>query len=107
MQQLQNYTWPGYVREMRNVIERAAIISTGRKLHVEPLGATADTALTMDQVRTEAEIQLSIRANLVSALKATDGKVSGPQGAAALLEMRPTTVYSRIKAFAIKDHEWE
>nr|WP_223274963.1 sigma 54-interacting transcriptional regulator [Tateyamaria sp. syn59] len=106
MQQLQSYAWPGNVREMRNVIERAVIISKGRKLHVEPLGVTADPALNVDQIRTEAELQFSVRANLVSALKATNGKVSGSQGAAALLEMRPTTVYSRIKAFAIKKNEW-
>jgi len=107
MHQFQNYAWPGNVREMRNVIERAVIVSKGKKLQVEPLGGVTDANPNTDYVRTDAELQSMVRTNLIAALKATQGKVSGPTGAAALLEMRPTTVFSRIKTFGISNADWE
>ncbi|MEL6640431.1 MAG: sigma 54-interacting transcriptional regulator [Pseudomonadota bacterium] len=107
MQQLQGYAWPGNVRELRNVIERATIVSKGKKLQVEPLGGAKDPPKQSDKIHTDAEFQSLIRANLVAALKASNGKVSGATGAAALLDMRPTTVFSRIKSFGIQDVEWQ
>ena len=107
VQQLQSYPWPGNVREMRNVIERAAIVSKGQKFQIEPLGGVTKSGLKTDAILTEADLQSLIRANLISALRTTKGKVSGPTGAAALLDMRPTTVFSRIKSFGISSTDWE
>ncbi|MEL6681890.1 MAG: sigma 54-interacting transcriptional regulator [Pseudomonadota bacterium] len=107
MQQLRTYNWPGNVRELRNVVERAAIVTKGSKLQIELSGTMAEKGLSMEGIRTEAELQSLVRANLIAALRATKGKVSGPTGAAAILDMRPTTVYSRITALGITKTEWE
>ncbi len=106
MQTLMDYHWPGNIRELGNVIERAAIVSTGGKLIVELGEASRAHEADRRTVRTEHEMQQEIRANLVAALRETSGRVSGKEGAAALLEMKPTTVYSRIDKFGIEQHEW-
>ncbi|MDX5403082.1 MAG: histidine kinase, partial [Rhodobacterales bacterium] len=106
MERLCAYSWPGNVRELKNVIERAAILSTGGKLMVE-LGNDAPVRKSSATlIRTEAEIQQAIRDNIVACLRETRGKVSGPDGAAALLGVQPTTLYSRIRKFRITEREF-
>ncbi|WP_287476262.1 hypothetical protein, partial [Thalassococcus sp.] len=58
------------------------------------------------QVLTDAEMQGAMRSNIVAALRATKGKVSGRNGAAELLALQPTTLYSRIKKLNITPSEW-
>lgn len=106
MQQLIDYGWPGNVGELRNVIERASILTTGKKLVVDLLGHSAPKDGAQATIRTESEMRDLMRANLVACLIETNGKVSGPDGAAALLGIRPTTVYSRIKTLKIHKAEW-
>lgn len=99
---LKGYHWPGNVRELQNVIERGAILARGEKLvlDLQKLGASRSAVdrsgvLTEDQL-TELQIQ-----NIVQCLKKTGGRVSGDSGAAQLLGIKPTTLYSRIKKFGI------
>lgn len=106
MQTLMDYHWPGNIRELRNVIERAVIVSTGGKLIVELGHAHAASKPKKIAVRTERELQEDIRANLVVALQETNGRVYGKGGAAVLLGVKPTTLYSRIEKFRIERHEW-
>jgi PAS domain S-box-containing protein len=105
MERLCAYPWPGNVRELKNVIERAAILSTGGKLMVE-LGTDAPSrGLPVQAIRTEADMQQAVRDNILACLRETKGKVSGPDGAAALLGIQPTTLYSRIRKLGISERE--
>ncbi len=114
MNQLQNYSWPGNVRELQNVIERAIITSQSNKLHFDlPAGQSAQgdpspgrgTTVTEEHPRvlTFEEIKQLDRNNLLAALKQTGGKVFGKNGAAELLDTRPTTLASRIKRLGLKN----
>ena len=89
------YTWPGNVRELRNTIERAMIISTGPRLRIPLPGvATRETAPTQSLEQVE-------RAHVLSVLRDTGWRVSGPHGAAKALGLRPTTLEHRMKRLGI------
>ena len=106
VQQLQPYDWPGNVRELQHVIERAIITSTGSRLNIElPVSNRIRRATESDDtkslIRTDAQIRQIEADNIRAALKAANGKVSGPGGAAQLLGMKPTTLASRIRALEV------
>ncbi|MFT5730039.1 MAG: transcriptional regulator with GAF, ATPase, and Fis domain [Desulforhopalus sp.] len=107
--QLERYDWPGNVRELQNIIERAVIISTGNRLRLD-LEKTKPAPEPMqpipidkyqDNILTEPEIRLLERQNIESALKQCNGRIYGPQGAANLLCLPPTTLSARIKKLGI------
>ncbi|HET9695964.1 MAG TPA: sigma 54-interacting transcriptional regulator [Terriglobales bacterium] len=99
---LQTYEWPGNIRELQNVLERAVIVAETDILSVdetwlrrEPKLEDARMLGLPDQL-TEQE-----RGLIEAALMETRGRVAGPSGAAAKLRMAPTTLDSRIKALGI------
>ena len=107
---LRQYSWPGNVRELKNVIERAVILSPKNVLRLDlsmsSMGAD-DTpgeqpAKSEDRILTEDQLRALQRNNLIAALKATNWRVSGPDGAAELLGVKPTTLADRIRAFGIR-----
>jgi formate hydrogenlyase transcriptional activator len=96
---LQAYHWPGNVRELRNVIERAMILNHGPRLCIKlahaalrPVAVTA-MAVSLD----EAE-----RTIILQALEQCHWRIRGPNGAAALLDIKPTTLESRIKKIGLQ-----
>lgn len=110
---LQNYGWPGNARELENVIERAAILAHDGKLHFDlpefggrdsrnsPAPETAPDNKPEKTVLTREDLRQTEYDNIIRALTMTKGKVFGENGAAALLDIKPTTLASRIKKFKI------
>ena len=97
MQMLQSYHWPGNVRQLRNVIEHAMIISTDNTLRVE-LPRARDSAAT-PAATTLQEVEHN---HILSVLEKTRWKVSGKGGAAEILGLKPTTLESRMEKLGIR-----
>jgi transcriptional regulator with GAF, ATPase, and Fis domain len=91
---LQAYHWPGNIRELRNIIERAMILNQGSTLSIK----LAHTVLRPAAVAAMAgSLDEAERAIILQALKQSNWRIRGATGAAALLDVKPTTLESRIK----------
>ena len=107
---LTGYAWPGNVRELKNVIERAVLLCVGGELPLEAAlaseeheaGATRPPLPPGPGLLTLPELKRVERRTILAALAETSWRVSGPRGAAALLEVKPTTLASRMKAMGIQ-----
>jgi transcriptional regulator with GAF, ATPase, and Fis domain len=108
---LQKYDWPGNIRELRNVIERAVILAQGGPIAFDvpvngnliDLAALEQTSTEREEAKflTEAEIRRSECENIFVVLQKTGWKIKGGDGAARLLGMKPTTLISRIKRMGL------
>jgi transcriptional regulator with GAF, ATPase, and Fis domain len=102
VQELMRYSWPGNIRELQNVIERAVILSRGGPLCFDlhnPVVARTQY-IAPGSVRQQL-LELG-RESITEALQKSRGKIYGPNGAAELLGMRPTTLLSKISSLRIK-----
>ena len=107
---LRAYDWPGNIRELKNVIERAVILSTGKVLRLDlsmpglrpESDDESDTAAVSNEVLTEKAMREFQRNNTIKALERTNWKVSGAGGAAAILGVKPTTLADRIRTMKIQ-----
>jgi len=106
MRKLQEYHWPGNVRELANVIERGAIVSQSDKLLVEIQSQVLPGSMPTAALLTEADVEQIRRANIIACMKEAGGRVSGKNGAAALLGIKPTTLYSRLKKLGLSERDW-
>jgi PAS domain S-box-containing protein len=97
---LQNWSWPGNIRELENMIERMVILSKGRVLAAPPVELDAPEEITEDNL-TQME-----RDHIIRVLRETHGVLSGTDGAASRLGMKRTTLQSMLKRFGIELQEY-
>jgi transcriptional regulator with GAF, ATPase, and Fis domain len=109
---LKRYDWPGNIRELKNVIERAVILSRGKVLRLDlamsdilnaptaPDDAGHESATT--KLMTDAALRDLERRNTELALSLAEWRVSGPNGAAKLLGVKPTTLADRMRKFNLE-----
>jgi transcriptional regulator with GAF, ATPase, and Fis domain len=105
VQRLLAYAWPGNVRELENVVERAVILSPGPDLVVAPeaLPAAAEApAAAPTRAGAPPALNEVERHHIVTVLKQTGWRIDGPNGAARLLDMNPSTLRSRMQKLGIR-----
>ncbi len=104
IEDLSNYSFPGNVRELENLVERATIITVGTVLQMDTSGLKQGTR------KTDANVFLSMdemqREHILMALKKAKGKVSGEKGAAAMLRMNPKTLHSRMRKLGLSSDSY-
>jgi len=100
MPKVMRYTWPGNIRELQNVLERAAILARGPVVKIEdaldvrePIPDSAEPMGTLNNIE---------RVHILRVLEATHGIIEGPKGAAAILQLNPSTLRSRMQKLGIK-----
>ncbi|MCB2378664.1 sigma 54-interacting transcriptional regulator [Hymenobacter sp. BT635] len=103
---MQLYGWPGNVRELEHVLEQAVIVSQGPFLEFSGFSAVAAQAApplsVLEQSAPLKTLREQERDHIMAALKRTGGRVSGPNGAAALLDINAKTLEARMKKLGIR-----
>jgi formate hydrogenlyase transcriptional activator len=117
MEKLMNYAWPGNIRELQNVIERAMILSKESTLRLDsdlmPLAASAKAADPVANVPQQPHVDLEASAplptlnevdrnHILAVLEHSGGIVDGPNGAARILNLHPNTLRHRMNKLGIK-----
>ena len=118
MDNLVNYPWPGNIRELQNVMERAIILSAGPTLRLDrdlmpvaaaakgmetpETGAPRDCQVDLESPRPLLTLEEVERNHILAALQHTGGVVDGPKGAAKILNRHPNTLRHRMDKLGIK-----
>lgn len=97
MRALKAYRWPGNIRELRNVIERACVLATGPIVSV-PMDRSLD-AVPATELGTMESVE---REHMRRVLASTKGRISGPRGAASVLGINPNTLRSRLTKLGVR-----
>jgi formate hydrogenlyase transcriptional activator len=121
MDALVNYAWPGNIRELENLIERAVLLSPGKELRV-PLSELKQATLSVSDisdisadgsilppsspaagpVAPVATLEEAERQHILRALRQTEWRIAGPKGAASVLGMKRTTLQARMRKLNIR-----
>jgi DNA-binding NtrC family response regulator len=108
---LMRHDWPGNIRELKNVLERAVILSSGRQLRLDlalpedgkgrPQARALPAHAGDGNFLTETELREQEKANMLAVLDSANWRISGPDGAAERLGVKPSTMAYRMKVFGI------
>jgi PAS domain S-box-containing protein len=102
MTHLQEYAWPGNVRELENVLERAVINTSGKNLQLEDTltpGPSKQAPIEDHSLKSLSDME---RNHILLALRKTNWQIHGNEGAAALLDMNPSTLRGRMRKHGIR-----
>jgi transcriptional regulator with GAF, ATPase, and Fis domain len=94
LKRLLSYAWPGNVRELENVLERSLILSRGGPLQVDLPSAPV--------IRAPQRFEEAARRAIADAIAASGGRIYGPEGAAAILGLKPTTLVSKMQRLGVR-----
>lgn len=106
LQQLEAYNWPGNIRELEHLIERSTLLATGEEISEINLPvniAVPSTSLEQGGLQSLEDME---RKHIMQALQASGGKVFGAGGAAEILKILPTTLYSKMKKLGIQQEHY-
>jgi formate hydrogenlyase transcriptional activator len=101
LEALTRYEWPGNIRELQNVIERSVILSKGPELRVNMPELSEISSPIRPSGRSSGTSGAGERDQILEALKEAEGQVGGPNGAAARLGLKRTTLQSRMRKYNI------
>jgi len=100
LRELESYDWPGNVRELENVLERAVIRCAGSELEVECVSGFEGAGVAPQLL--DQSFEAAVRAHILSVLKSAKGVVGGPNGAAARLGLKRSTLNFKLKKLGIE-----
>lgn len=100
LKKLTNYQWPGNIRELENIIERAHVLSPNSSLIIGPWFKVGKDSLMLDDEIVS--LEENEKQHILRALKATKWKIRGANGTAELLDINPSTLESRMKKLKIE-----
>jgi formate hydrogenlyase transcriptional activator len=102
------YDWPGNIRELQNVVERAVILSEGETFYVDEAWLTrANPKLAATSVPLSTDLAEREKAMIENALRDAHGLISGPMGAATKLGIPRQTLESKIRKLGINRHRFK
>jgi len=101
---MQQYSWPGNIRELQNVIERGVILADGEVFRLDPGAFLSGSTPTVPHFEETSNSRDDQRAEIEAALRESRGRISGPEGAAARLGVPASTLESRIRSLKINKH---
>ena len=115
MQRLEEYPWPGNIRELENVLERAVILAAGPTLDIAPdvlpmpavsptpptRNESSETVPQEEMKKREDSLEAVERDHILAVLQQTNWVLSGPRGAAQILGLNPSTLRNRMKKLGL------
>jgi formate hydrogenlyase transcriptional activator len=103
LEALTRYSWPGNIRELQNLVERSVILSPGPVLHIAVPDAVPDSG-NVRWTPPVSKDETPERERILDALRVSSGVIGGPEGAAARMGLRRTTLQSRMTKLGIARH---